>query len=177
MRKLILASLIALSFNSVAQADDVECIVSKSVANYKSISVRTPHTTPYTTQVRHETQCGYTYKETSKKSLGWDTAIGAIAGGFLGNQVGGGNGKKWATAGGAVLGGVGANQLRSGNYEKVPKYCVVTDNVTRYRTTYTYETVNEKDGYTNYFTYNGVTYSKKSQRPLAIVTVHTNISY
>ncbi|WP_437883548.1 glycine zipper 2TM domain-containing protein [Pseudomonas sp. LRF_L74] len=40
------------------------------------------------------------------------TAIGALAGGLLGNQVGGGNGKKIATVAGAVGGGYAGNQVQ-----------------------------------------------------------------
>lgn len=40
------------------------------------------------------------------------TAIGAIVGGLLGNQVGGGNGKKLATAAGAVAGAFAGNRVQ-----------------------------------------------------------------
>ncbi|GIZ11395.1 glycine zipper 2TM domain-containing protein [Pseudomonas sp. NCCP-436] len=40
------------------------------------------------------------------------TAIGAIAGGLLGNQIGGGNGKKIATVAGAVGGGYAGNKIQ-----------------------------------------------------------------
>ncbi|MFI8382139.1 glycine zipper 2TM domain-containing protein [Pseudomonas sp. NPDC079086] len=40
------------------------------------------------------------------------TAIGAVVGGLLGNQVGGGNGKKLATVAGAVGGGYAGNQVQ-----------------------------------------------------------------
>jgi len=40
------------------------------------------------------------------------TAIGAIAGGLLGNQIGGGTGKKIATVAGAVGGGYAGNQVQ-----------------------------------------------------------------
>lgn len=45
------------------------------------------------------------------------TAIGAVAGGLLGNQIGGGRGRTAATVGGAVLGAVAGNQVekRTGN--------------------------------------------------------------
>lgn len=42
------------------------------------------------------------------------TAVGAIAGGLLGNQVGGGNGKKLATVAGAVGGGYAGNKVQEG---------------------------------------------------------------
>src|SRR5690606_11258286 len=42
------------------------------------------------------------------------TAIGAVVGGLLGNQVGGGNGKKIATVAGAVGGGYAGNKVQEG---------------------------------------------------------------
>jgi len=176
MKKIILATVLTLGLSVSAFADTV-CKVTKSVPSYKNITVRTPHSTSYQERVSSRTQCGYTYKEESRSSLGFDTIIGAVAGGFLGNQVGGGSGKDWATAGGAILGGTVANQTRRGSYEKVPKYCDNSHYVTRYRTSYTYETISEVTGYTNYFTYNGVQYTKQSSSPLTTVNVRTNISY
>ncbi|RTZ15756.1 glycine zipper 2TM domain-containing protein [Vibrio aquaticus] len=38
------------------------------------------------------------------KSSGWETLLGAVAGGLIGNQFGGGTGKEVATAVGAVAG-------------------------------------------------------------------------
>ena len=43
------------------------------------------------------------------------TAIGAIVGGLLGNQVGGGSGKKAATVIGAIAGGAAGNQVGKNN--------------------------------------------------------------
>lgn len=40
------------------------------------------------------------------------TSIGAVAGGLLGNQVGGGSGKKLATVAGAVAGGYAGNKVQ-----------------------------------------------------------------
>ena len=40
------------------------------------------------------------------------TVVGALAGGLLGNQIGGGNGKKLATVAGAVAGGYAGNQVQ-----------------------------------------------------------------
>lgn len=40
------------------------------------------------------------------------TVIGAVAGGLLGNQVGGGNGKKIATVAGAAAGGYAGNKVQ-----------------------------------------------------------------
>lgn len=46
------------------------------------------------------------------------TAIGAVAGGLIGNQVGGGDGKKLATVAGAVGGGYAGNQIQKKNQRK-----------------------------------------------------------
>ena len=45
------------------------------------------------------------------------TAIGAVVGGLLGNQVGGGNGKKLATVAGAVGGGYAGNKVQENMQE------------------------------------------------------------
>jgi uncharacterized protein YcfJ len=42
------------------------------------------------------------------------TVLGAVAGGLLGNQIGGGNGKKIATVAGAVGGGYAGNKVQEG---------------------------------------------------------------
>nr|WP_232104057.1 glycine zipper 2TM domain-containing protein [Pseudomonas carnis] len=42
------------------------------------------------------------------------TVVGALAGGLLGNQIGGGNGKKLATVAGAVGGGYAGNKVQEG---------------------------------------------------------------
>ena len=46
------------------------------------------------------------------------TAVGAVIGGVLGNQFGGGDGKKLATVGGAVAGGYAGNKIQENNQEK-----------------------------------------------------------
>ena len=45
------------------------------------------------------------------KASGLGAIGGAVVGGLLGNQVGGGNGKKLATIGGAVAGGYAGNEI------------------------------------------------------------------
>jgi len=45
------------------------------------------------------------------------TAIGAVVGGLLGNQVGSGSGKKAATVGGAVAGGAIGRKVQGNNQE------------------------------------------------------------
>lgn len=46
------------------------------------------------------------------------TVIGAVAGGLLGNQIGGGSGKKIATVAGAVGGGYAGNKVQEGMQER-----------------------------------------------------------
>ena len=46
------------------------------------------------------------------------SVLGAVAGGLLGNQVGGGNGKKIATVAGAVGGGYAGNKVQEGMQER-----------------------------------------------------------
>lgn len=73
------------------------------------------------------------------------TATGAVIGGVLGHQVGGGNGKKVATAAGAVVGGiigknVQANHQAKQTYQTTERQCRVSrgeDQVTGYDVTYT----------------------------------------
>lgn len=52
----------------------------------------------------------------SNRILG--TATGAVVGGLLGNQVGGGTGKKVATVGGAVAGGMIGRKVQGNAQEK-----------------------------------------------------------
>lgn len=72
------------------------------------------------------------------------TAAGAVIGGVLGNQVGGGNGKKAATAAGAIVGGligknVQANHQAKQTYQTTERQCRVErgeDLITGYDVTY-----------------------------------------
>jgi len=50
------------------------------------------------------------------------TAIGAVAGGLIGNQVGGGKGKTLATVAGAVGGGYAGNKIQQNNQRKHTYY-------------------------------------------------------
>ncbi|MCE5233008.1 MAG: glycine zipper 2TM domain-containing protein [Mizugakiibacter sp.] len=79
------------------------------------------------------------------------TAIGAIAGGLLGNQVGGGKGKTLATVAGAAAGGYAGHEIQKRHQENAT-----------YTTTETRcKTVNDKTentvGYDVEYDYNGVT--------------------
>ena len=79
------------------------------------------------------------------------TAIGAVAGGLLGHQVGGGKGKTLATVAGAVAGGYAGNKIQENRQE-----AKVTPTTER-----KCETVNDSStkvvGYNVRYEYNGVT--------------------
>ena len=66
------------------------------------------------------------------------TAIGAVAGGLLGNQVGGGDGRKLATVAGAAAGGYAGNQVQKNMQEKN----TVSRTETRCKTVYETHTKN-----------------------------------
>lgn len=55
------------------------------------------------------------HKQVKDENRVLGTAIGAVAGGLIGNQVGGGDGKKLATVAGAVGGGYAGNQIQKKN--------------------------------------------------------------
>jgi uncharacterized protein YcfJ len=56
-----------------------------------------------------------TQNNTSDPNRITGTAIGAVAGGVVGNQIGGGRGRTLATVGGAVAGGVVGNRVQRNN--------------------------------------------------------------
>ncbi len=55
---------------------------------------------------------------------GVGAVAGAVVGGLLGNQVGGGDGKKVATVAGAVVGGVVGNEIERNNSQSYNRYDV-----------------------------------------------------
>ncbi|HEY0198756.1 MAG TPA: glycine zipper 2TM domain-containing protein [Rhodanobacter sp.] len=50
------------------------------------------------------------------------TAVGAVAGGLLGHQIGGGKGKTLATVGGAVAGGYAGNRVQKNHQDNNAGY-------------------------------------------------------
>ncbi|MEP7067995.1 MAG: glycine zipper 2TM domain-containing protein [Usitatibacter sp.] len=66
-----------------------------------------------------EQQRGYEERRVTRQDngapIGAGAIIGAIAGGVLGHQVGGGRGRDVATAGGAIVGGLIGNQVERDN--------------------------------------------------------------
>ena len=79
------------------------------------------------------------------------TAIGAVAGGLLGNQVGGGKGKTLATVAGAVGGGYAGNRIEASRQQSQ-----VTTSVERKCTTVN-DTSSKIVGYDVKYVYKGVT--------------------
>ncbi len=69
------------------------------------------------------------------------TGIGAVVGGLLGNQVGGGDGKKIATVAGAAAGGVAGNQIQ----KRIQNGS--TETVVEQRCATTYDSQKVDDGY------------------------------
>lgn len=83
------------------------------------------------------------------------TAIGAVVGGLLGNQVGGGKGKTLATVAGAVGGGYAGNRIEGSRQKAnvtstVEKHCSTVNNSTT-----------KIVGYDVSYVYNGVTRSTR----------------
>lgn len=64
------------------------------------------HEQPYSTQQQQQPTQNYV---SNMNPVG--TGLGAVVGGLLGNQVGGGNGKKIATVAGVLLGGYAGNEV------------------------------------------------------------------
>lgn len=99
------------------------------------------------------------------------TAIGAVAGGVLGNQIGGGDGKKLATAAGAVAGGYAGNKIQEHHQENATK--TINKQVCN--------TVDHKStkivGYNVKYKYNGTVHSTRMDHdPGARVEVSNGVS-
>lgn len=105
--------------------------------------VRTPHQVCETEQVKHQKPARDPHDYAG-------TAIGAVVGGLLGNQIGGGNGRKIATVAGAAAGGYAGNRIehhvQSGRtYTTTEQHCSTV-----------YESKEEKRGYEVRYRLNGV---------------------
>lgn len=93
-----------------AQPQFAEVLASKPVTE----TIKTPRQECHNVTVTHRKPV-----QDENKILG--TVVGAALGGVLGNQFGGGNGKKVATAAGAVAGGYAGNQVQ-GNMQAGDTY-------------------------------------------------------
>lgn len=117
----------------------------------KVVSVDPVHSkTSNPRQVCHDETVTHTAPPKDKHQIA-GTAIGAIAGGLLGNQVGGGKGKTLATVAGAVGGGYAGNRIEA-HHQKGQ----VTTSVERKCSTVN-NTSDKIVGYDVRYEYNGVT--------------------
>lgn len=80
------------------------------------------------------------------------TAIGAVAGGLLGNQIGGGKGRTLATVAGAIGGGYAGHEIQKNRQENN-----VVSSTERRCSTLTDKTGDKVIGYDVAYQYNGVT--------------------
>lgn len=111
--------------------------------------------TPILQQVSVPRQvCGNEMVYNNDNTSGAGAVIGAIAGGILGNQVGGGTGRAAATAVGVIGGAVVGNQIESQG--RRPGY----QNTQRCRTEYYYE--NRPVGYNVVYEYGGRQYTTQT---------------
>lgn len=117
----------------------------------KVVSVDPVHSkTNHPKQVCHDETVTHTAPPKDQHRIA-GTAIGAIAGGLLGNQVGGGKGKTLATVAGAVGGGYAGNRIEAHQQKgqvttSVERNCSTVNN-----------TSDKIVGYDVRYEYNGVT--------------------
>jgi uncharacterized protein YcfJ len=117
-------------YQHLKEPNHVEVI--KTLAITKKI--KTPHQECHDKTVVHQ-------KEVQDKNRVAGKGIGAVLGGVLGHQVGGGNGKKVATVLGAVAGGYAGDRVQN-NMQKNDTYTTVEQSCNT-----TYETHEEITGY------------------------------
>lgn len=129
--------------------------------DYYQDTARVTHVEPQYTTVRVSTpqrECRQErqYRSNSNQHQSYTTTIaGGIVGGVLGNQFGGGNGKKIMTVAGALLGGsVG----RDYNYNKSRPHSSY-DTVEQCRTVDRFHDERRNDGYRVTYRYNGKSYT------------------
>lgn len=77
-------------------------------------------TAAHSREVCHDVQVKHVQSKDDHRLIG--TGVGAVAGGLLGHQVGGGKGKTLATVGGAVAGGVVGNKVQQNAQDKNAEY-------------------------------------------------------
>jgi outer membrane lipoprotein SlyB len=89
-----------------------------------------PSSYPAASNITYGTVESIEVADAQKSGIGLGSVAGAVAGGVLGHQVGGGRGNTAATIGGAVAGGVAGHELekRSGGNAPVYRVRVRLDN-------------------------------------------------
>lgn len=110
MTKTLIAAGLAAAFSQAALAESF--IESAPVLSVRPITERTPINRE---ECWSEQRRGYEERRITRQDngapIGPATVLGAIAGGVLGHQTGGGRGKDAATVGGALVGGLIGNQV------------------------------------------------------------------
>jgi uncharacterized protein YcfJ len=137
--KIIAAALVGMSFASISSAATYsdEGTVTSIQPNFKEVNQRQ--------QVCEDVEV---YNQGNGGST-TGTVIGGVAGGLLGNQVGGGNGRVAATALGAVIGAMTGNNLGGNNNgTSTRQQCHTVNN-----------TVTEQNGYLVTYQYGGHTFT------------------
>ena len=119
MKSLFVAATVAASFVGPVFADTF--YDSAPVLAVRPVTERTPVNRE---ECWSEHRRGYEERTVTRQDngapIGPATVLGAIAGGVLGHQVGGGHGKDAATVGGAVVGGIVGNQIDRDQGNVVP---------------------------------------------------------
>lgn len=108
MKKLLITGLLAAAAGSWAQTTTTQSVTDKAKAMTETAKAKI--------EMVVCDSCGtvQTVKQEKRKGKGGilGMAGGAVAGGLLGSQIGGGTGKTIATVGGAVAGGVVGNEVQ-----------------------------------------------------------------
>tara|TARA_B110000046_G_C12885169_1_gene351896 strand:+ start:202 stop:708 length:507 start_codon:yes stop_codon:yes gene_type:complete len=114
--KILLATVAVLVFATAAQAQTEYAQITQVQPNYHTVYQNIPTTSCQNVEVP-------IYGRTQGQASTGDTLFGALIGGALGNQVGGGKGKDAATVLGAIIGADIANK-RSGSQQYITGYRV-----------------------------------------------------
>ena len=114
--KILLATVAVLGFATAAQAQTEYAQIIQVQPNYHTVYQNIPTTSCQNVEVP-------IYGRTQGQASTGDTLFGALIGGALGNQVGGGKGKDAATVLGAIIGADVANK-RSGSQQYITGYRV-----------------------------------------------------
>ncbi len=136
---------------AVGGAGQSESARDSGVKYAKVVSVEPVRSTASTPrQVCHDETVSHTAPPRDENRLA-GTAIGAVAGGLLGNQIGGGKGRTLATVAGAVGGGYAGNRIQANR-----QHGEVTSSVER-RCSTVRDSSSKIVGYDVRYQYNGVT--------------------
>ncbi len=162
MKRLLILILTFTSFSFAKIKENLEFVrVSYSEPIYEYITIKKPIEECYQERVTN-----------NNNSIGLDTIIGATTGVIIGNQIGNGNGRVAAKIIGGLLGGKIANEIRNSDVSYETKYR--TKCVTRYEDKKRKRIIK---AYKNYFTYDGVEYTKVTKKPLEKIKVFKTITF